>query len=63
MPYTARYREYIYRWRDAHRARYNEYQKIKNKENYGTNKDKIKSNRMGRYYYNKEALLFRFILL
>jgi hypothetical protein len=63
MAYSIRQREHIYKWRESNREKYNEYSRQKNREQYLNFKDKIKCNRMARYYYQKEAELFRLILL
>ena len=63
MAYSTRDKQYIYKWREAHKDQYNEYLKQKSREQYEHYKDRIKHNRMARYYYQKEAELYRYILL
>jgi hypothetical protein len=57
--YNEKTKQSIMKWRQSHKDEYNEYMR---EQVYTKHSDKIKENRMKRYYFQKECKIFRDIL-
>ena len=63
MTYNEIKKASILKWRKNHREEYNEYMLTINTRNYYTHQDHFKKKRMDRYYFDKECIRLRNILI
>ena len=63
MPTYEQNKEHIYKYRITHADAYKKYTQEYAKKYNETNRDLVNKKALGRYYYNKEAKIFRNILI
>jgi len=63
MTYNETQRANIMKWRKNNKEKYNEYMLVVNTKNYYTHQEHFQKKRMERYYFEKECMRLRNVLI